>query len=201
MLTGRKAGSTVKSDHSTHSSQAARSGKATQVAFGGMLAAVSLLLMLLTRAVPFSEMALPGIAGVLLIFAVMEMGAGWALVIYVAVSLLSLLVAFENGAALYYILFFGLYPIVKNYVERIPLRPAQWAVKLAVCNACAAAVYFATVKLFGAPGLVARYGAVLVLIAVNVVFFVYDYALSRLIVLYVYKIRKMLHLGPPSAPR
>ena len=195
----------MKSNHSTQSSgppqssRPTRSRQASRVAFGGMLAAVSLVLMLLTRAVPFSEMALPGVAGVRLIFAVMEMGAGWARVIYAAVSLLSLLVAFENGAALYYILFFGLYPIVKNYVERIPLRPAQLAAKLVICNVCAAAVYFATVKLFGVPGLVGRYGAVPVLIAVNAVFFLYDYALSRLVVLYVYKIRKMLHLGPPPA--
>lgn len=166
-----------------------------------MLAAVSLTLMLLTRAVPFSEMALPAIAGVLLIFAVMEMGAGWALVIYVAVSLLSLLVAFSNGAALYYIFFFGLYPILKSCLERIPSRPAQWILKLLLFNACAAALYFLTVKLFGMPGAVTRYGLALVAAVVNLTFIVYDFALSRLIVLYVYKIRRMLHLGPPPSKR
>lgn len=166
-----------------------------------MLAALSLLLMLLTRAVPFSEMALPAVAGVLLIFAVMEMGAGWALVIYAAVSLLSLLVAFENGAALYYILFFGLYPILKNYVERIRTRPLQWAAKLALFNLCAVALYFLTARLFGMPQAIARYGLALAVAVVNVTFVIYDFALSRLIVLYVYKIRRMLHLGPPTGRR
>lgn len=175
--------------------------QATRVAFGGMLAAVSLTLMLLTRAVPFSEMALPAIAGVLLISAVMEMGTGWALVIYAAVSLLSLLVAFGNGAALYYIFFFGLYPIVKNRLERIRLRPVQWAAKLLIFNACAAALYFLFTRIFGIPAAVARYGLALVAAVVNLTFILYDFALSRMIVLYVYKIRKMLHLGPPSAKR
>jgi hypothetical protein len=164
--------------------------KANIVALGGMLTAMSLLLMLLTRVIPFSEQALPAIAGVLLISAVLEAGAGWAFVIYLAVALLSLFFAFQNGAALYYILFFGHYTIIKSYIERIKIKPLQWVVKILLFNVCAVASYYAMIAVTGIPDALTKYGLPITLGLINVVFILYDIALSRLVVMYVTRIRK-----------
>ena len=162
------------------------------VALGGMIAAVSVVLMLLTVYIPLLEQALPALAGVLLIAAVIETGAGWAFVIYIAVGLLSLLFAFNNGAAFYYILFFGLYTIVKSFIERIPIKPLQWVVKLLFFNMCAVAVYFVIfVWILHLPDSVFKYGYAATLAVINVVFIVYDIALSRLVVTYRTRIRKL----------
>ena len=45
-----------------------------KVALGGMVTALSLVLMFLTGVFPFATFALPGIAGLLLIMVVIEMG-------------------------------------------------------------------------------------------------------------------------------
>ena len=169
-----------------------KSDGAFKVALGGMMAALSLILMLLTRVIPFSEMALPAVAGVLLIAAVLEVGAAWSFAIFAAVGLLSLFFAFQNGAAFYYVLFFGPYPIVKSYIERLKSRPVQWTVKILLFNICALLLYLASAKIFGVPDALIKYGWALSALVVNATFVIYDIALSRLVVLYVYRIRKRL---------
>jgi hypothetical protein len=161
------------------------------VALGGMIAAVSVVLMLLTVYIPLLEQALPALAGVLLIAAVIETGTGWAFVIYTAVGLLSLLFAFQNGAAFYYILFFGQYTIVKSFIERIPQKPLQWVVKIILFNVCAVAVYFVVLLVAGLPQNVFVYGYPVTIALINVMFIVYDIALSRLVVTYRTRIRKL----------
>ena len=159
------------------------------VAFGGVLTGLSLLLILLTRVIPFTEMALPAVAGALLIAAVIELGAKWSVVIYAAVGLFSLIFTFDNGAAFYYIVFFGLYSIVKNYIEHIRSKLLQWVVKIVFFNLCAAALYFIIAAVSGLPAFVTRYGLMIALALSNAVFIVYDIALSRLIVTYITRLR------------
>ena len=148
--------------------------------------------MLLSRFIPFTEMAMPAAAGVLLIAAVVEAGTGWAFAMYFAVGLLSLLFAVSNGAAFYYIFFFGHYTIVKGLIERIPNRPLQWVVKFAVFNLCAVAVYFVLSVFTGVPKSFFRYGFPALMAMINAVFIIYDIALSRLIVTYFSRLRKIL---------
>lgn len=159
-------------------------------ALGGMITAASLVLMLLTRVVPFSEMIFPAIAGVLLIPAVFELGTGWSAAAYAATGLLSLIFTFQNGAAFYYICFFGLYTIIKNHIEHLRKRPLQWAAKLVFFNLSASALYFIIAAAAGLPGFVTKYGVPIALVLANVMFVVYDIALSRLIVIYAVKMRK-----------
>lgn len=49
-----------------------------KIALGGMITALSVLLMFLTGLFPMATYALPAIAGVLLISAVIEIGSGYA---------------------------------------------------------------------------------------------------------------------------
>lgn len=169
--------------------------KTNIITLGGVLAAVSVVLMFLTNFIPIAQMALPAIAGVLLITMVLEAGSGWAFGVYVVVSALSLLLLGDKTPAIYYIFFFGHYPIVKNYIERLKNKPLQWLVKLAACNLCGAAVYLITTFVMGLPLDLPIKGVYVIpaaVLAVNLVFVIYDFAVSRLIVLYVYRLRKML---------
>jgi hypothetical protein len=165
--------------------------RANIVALGGMISALSLLVMLLTRIIPFTEQAMPAIAGVLLLAAVMELGPGWSFVVYIAVSLLSMLFAAQNGAAFYYLLFFGHYTILKNYIEHIHNRIFQWVVKLALFNFCAVIVYFVTMWVSGVPESITKYGLPITMALINVVFILYDIALSRLVVTYAARLGKL----------
>ena len=87
--------------------------KSSQVAVGGMASGLCLLLMFLTGMIPFSEYACPTFAGLVLIAVAEEMGRKTALIVYGAVSLLSLLLTPSKEAAILFVFFFGYYPVIR----------------------------------------------------------------------------------------
>ena len=162
------------------------------VALGGMVAALSMVLMFFSALTPVMKLVLPAMAGILLICAVCEMGEGWAFLIFAVVSLLSLLLP-TKAVAIFYIFFLGHYPILKSFIERIKYQPLKWAVKLVVFNICAAAALYLSITFFGFPNTALKYGYLPVALLLSVAFVVYDIALSGLVVLYGNRISKMIH--------
>ena len=100
--------------------------RSAQVALCGMMAALCMLLMFMTGLIPFATYAIPALAGILMIVIVVETNAKWALLVYIAVSLLSIFITPDREAAMMFIAFFGHYPILKLYLERV--RPRAQAV-------------------------------------------------------------------------
>ena len=115
--------------------------KSGKIALGGLLTALGVVLMFLTGLIPIGTYALPAIAGVLLIVAVIEIGAKWAWMIYAAVAVLSLLFAADKEAALLFVLFFGYYPVLKSFLERISNKVLSWISKFAVFNVAVVYVF------------------------------------------------------------
>lgn len=171
--------------------------KSYGVALGGMIAALSVVLILLTALLPVADLVLPAAAGVLLIAAVFELGQGGALLIYVAVGLLSLLLPTDKSAVLYYIFLFGHYPVLKTYLERIPGTALRWVAKLAMFNVCAGVALALAWFLFGVSrqffaGLPVAAGAALAVVAANLAFAVYDIAVARLAEQYRLRLHKLV---------
>ena len=108
--------------------------------------------MFLTGLIPIGTYALPAIAGVLLIVAVIEIGAKWAWMIYAAVAVLSLLFAADKEAALLFVLFFGYYPVLKSFLERISNKVLSWISKFAVFNVAVVACFFLAVNFLQLSG-------------------------------------------------
>lgn len=174
--------------------------KSGKIALGGLLTALGVVLMFLTGLIPVGTYALPAIAGVLLIIAVIEIGLKWAWMIYIAVAVLSLLFAADKEAALLFALFFGYYPVLKSLLERISNKAASWVSKFLVFNIAMVVCFFLAVALLQIPEesftLFGVYLPWVFLILGNIVFFIYDIALSGLVMTYFEKlhpkIKKML---------
>ncbi|MFQ9846006.1 MAG: hypothetical protein ACLRXC_03500 [[Clostridium] leptum] len=128
--------------------------KSGKIALGGLLTALGVVLMFLTGLIPIGTYALPAIAGVLLIVAVIEIGAKWAWMIYAAVAVLSLLFAADKEAALLFVLFFGYYPVLKSFLERISNKVLSWISKFAVFNVAVVACFFLAVNFCSFRGFV-----------------------------------------------
>lgn len=163
------------------------------VALGGMLTALSVVLLLLASVVPTMELVFTASAGILLVSAVLDLHIKWAWGIFAAVTILGLLLCPDKSIVILYFFFFGHYPLVKNYIERLHNRILQWVIKVPLFNACLILAYLLIAKLFGVSTEALRYGYVPTLLLMNAAFVLYDIALSRLIVLYIYKVRKYLH--------
>ena len=162
--------------------------KSRKIAFGGIVAALSLVLMLLTGVLPFGTYALPCFAGILLTSIVIEFGIPWAIGVYVGVSVLSFLLVSDKEAALYYTLILGIYPILKSLFERIKLRWLSFLIKLLYFNLMAVAAFYISIFVLSIPiesfSLFGFNMPFLFLLIGNAVFVVYDICVTRLISAY-----------------
>lgn len=167
----------------------------SKTALGGIVAALSVTMMFLTAVIPVLTYALPAAAGVLLVIVVIEIDKKWAFGVYAATGILSLLVLPDKEAAMMYVFFFGHYPIVKALLEvhlhkRIPL----WIFKFLIFNASVVAAYLIIIYVFQLPmddmEEFGKWGVWILLGMGNVVFLIYDIALSRLVTLYLLRWQK-----------
>ena len=162
-----------------------------KVSLGGAVAALSLVLMLLTSIIPFGTYAFPAFAGILLVLLVFNLGYAYAFAVYFVTAALSFLLVTDKEAALYYALFLGFYPILKGVIERIPSKPVQYIVKLALFNVCMIAAFYIGITLLSIPkesfNLFGVYLPWVFLILGNIVFIIYDLCITRLVTLYLLK--------------
>lgn len=152
--------------------------------------------MFLTGFIPVATLALPAIAGCFLIAVVREAGVKWGLCAYAVTAVLSFFLAPDREAALFYILFFGYYPVIFAVLGRIKNRVGRYTVKLLIFNAACILEVLIAVNLFGIPfeemEMLGQFTAVVLLLLANIVFVVYDFALTRLISDYCYKYRNKI---------
>ena len=173
-----------------------RSGsKSVQIAMGGVFSGLCLVIMILAPMIPFATYFMPMLAGSMLAAVVIENGAKTAVFVYVSVSLLSLFAVADREAAGMFVCFFGFYPVLKQFLERMRSRVVGYALKLLVFNIAMVLNYLAFLYLFGieeAAGdaeFLGKYGPLALLGCGNLVFLMYDYLFSRYIWLYVHWFR------------
>lgn len=165
-----------------------------RIAFCSVIAALSVVLMIVTSFIPIGTYALPCFSGILIVAVVIEYGWKWAAAVFAAVSLLSLFISADKEAVLYFIALFGYYPILKGVFEKhIKNRVLQYILKFVVFNAAAILSFFIATLLLSVPleefEIFGVYLPALFLLFGNVFFAFYDYAVTVIVSQYVLKIR------------
>ena len=158
-----------------------RNTPARKIAFGGMFAALAMVIMNLGSLIPVATFVCPMLCMLILAFVTRMCGnrIGWAW--YGAVAFLSLLMAPDKEAAAVFA-FLGFYPIIKPRLDRMKMAPVA---KLLVFNALILLMYWLLIYLFGMAQIAAEYrelGRVmtaLMLVLGNVTFFLLDKVLTR----------------------
>ena len=151
------------------------------------MAALTVVFLYLASVFPTGQLGFVAVASLFTIAVVIEAGIKYAALVYVSCAILAFLIIPLKGAALLYTLFFGYYPIVKSFAERLKKPLWAWIVKEAVFIAALTAVWF----LFRTLIFSGRYlelSPLIVYIGGIAVFTLYDIGLSRLIGYYIYKI-------------
>lgn len=165
--------------------------QSSKCAIGGIVAALSLVLMISVAIIPFMTYALPAAAGVLIIFIVVEIDKKWAFGVYATVAILGMLLVPEKEVAMMYLAFFGYYPIIKSVIEsKFPLV-IEWIVKIVLFAGTMAGAYFLMIKFMGVTiDETEEFGMLaypLLLGTGTFAFIIYDIALTKLITLYLKK--------------
>lgn len=162
------------------------------------MSALCLMCMFLAGIIPALYLALPMISGVLMMIIADEVNTSWGLLTYVTVSILSLFFTFDKEAALIFIMFFGHYPLIKPYFEKIKFFPLRIAVKFAVYNVCILSFFGLTVYIFGFTAMLdemnefGKYGGLSLLILANLFFPFYDLDLKICKLLYIKRLKPIL---------
>lgn len=164
-----------------------------KMAFSGVTAALCVAVMFLTGVIPVATLALPAVAGCFLIAVVVEAGIKWGFCVYGVVSVLSLLVVSDREAVLFFVFFFGYYPVLYAVLSRMKNRWLSITAKYAIFNAAIALETYISVVFLQIPideiPFLGAYTLVLWFLVANIVFFVYDRAMDGLILTYLKKIQ------------
>ncbi len=168
-----------------------------RIAICGVVSALGLVLMMITSLIPVGTYALPCMAGLFIIAVVIEYGYKWALGVYVVVSVLSLFLSADKEAAVFFIMIFGYYPILKSVIEsKLKNKLIQFLLKLVVFNAAAVIAFFITTALLSVPAeeytIMGMYLPLVFLLMGNVMFIIYDYAVTLLAFQYINRLRGKL---------
>ncbi len=155
--------------------------QARKVAFGGMMAALAVVIMSLGGLIPVATFVCPMLCMLILAFVTKmcgkQIGCAW----YGAVSILSLLLGPDKEAVSVFI-FLGFYPIVKPTLDAMKLG---FLLKIGMFNFLILAMYGLLIRLFGMAEIAAEYrelGSVMTVVMLllgNLTFFLLDRVLTR----------------------
>ena len=90
------------------------------IAVCGMLAALSIVMMLLGTLLEIGLYAAPMLAGLCLLPVGRRLGKKYQVLLWVAVSVLSLILVPNVEASLMYLCLFGCYPVIRPWFQRLP---------------------------------------------------------------------------------
>ena len=158
-----------------------RNSSAKVIAFGGVFAAVAMVIMNLGGLIPVATYVCPMLCMLILSLVNRMCGRriGWAW--YGAVAILSLLLSPDKEAAAVFTCL-GYYPILKPWFDRLRFSLLP---KLAFFNAVILAMYWVLLRIIGMGQIAAEFaemGTILtavMLVMGNVIFWMLDFALTR----------------------
>ncbi len=153
-----------------------------KIAYGGMMTAFSLLVMLASNFIPSLLFAFPAAAGIVIYTLSFVSGHGYGWISFAAVALLSLFLCTDKTVAVCFILFLGYYPLLKKTVEKLRSKVLTYLIKLLAFNAAAACSYALLTFVFSVQvftkWLSAAWMVVPLIIGLNFVFLLYDFCLT-----------------------
>ena len=184
-----------RNDSMSNHSKARR--QSLMMAFCGMAAGLSLVIMLMGGLIPIATYAVPMLCGLLLLPILLEFGKTAAWTTFFVVAALALMLDFDREAAFFY-LFIGYYPIVKWQFDKIKSKGLRLLVK-ALLFAVSMGVMYALLYLFF-PALAVLQDfeemgmilSILFLLAYVFCMLLYDHLLVGCVMIYANRIRPKL---------
>ena len=163
-------------------------GKTGALTVSALCAAADTVLLALSMVLPAQRLALLCLSSLGVVACLCTNGRGWALGTYGVTGLLSLLLLPDKRITLAYALFCGYYPVLKLNIEGVASAVGRAALKLFIFNLALCGFYYLAHVWTALPLWVP-------LLAANAAFWLYDFALGKLILLYSRKIAGRIKNG------
>ena len=146
--------------------------------------------MILGAVIEVLDLTVCALASLLVVFIFLEIGSYYPWLVWICTTLTTALLYPASLLWIEYLLIFGIYPLLKAYIEKLP----KWSwiiVKLVYANAVVLALYFVCERLLGVPFFTdeAAWLRVVTYILTNVAFVAYDFFITVMVRAYYEKLR------------
>ena len=171
-----------------------------RVAFSSVMTALAVVCLFAASVAPSAKIALLAVSSVFGSVCTAEYGPKYGLLHYAGVALLSLLLIPKKTYALAYIVLLGYYPVIKMYIEKLNKRWLEWALKILLFNVVLVAAYL-VFQVFFLPTVESAVTKLTltylpwIVLALEVIFILYDYVLSYIITYYYKVLQKKMRRG------
>lgn len=158
-----------------------------KVAYSGVLLGVHTILLILINIIPMNTLFIMGISSLIISIIIMEFGPKSGVVFYLASIILSFLVINNKAQWVLYNLTFGVYGLIKYIIEQDRSIYLEYILKIIFANILLMITYFILRGFIYIPI------NILIIIAFQVVFMIYDSVYTKFIDYYETKIRKIIN--------
>ena len=159
-----------------------------KITYSGILLGLNIVLLLISNLISINTMFFMGLASLIISVIVMEYGVNTGVVFYIASIILSFIVMPNKSQWLLYTLTFGIYGLVKYFIEKGRPIYTEVILKLIFANLVAVILYLILKNIVIIPI------NIITIIVYQVVFLVYDYVYSLFIEYYNEKIKRIINI-------
>ena len=161
-----------------------------KLTFSAVLSALAVAIMYIGAMLEVLDLSTAAVASICVMLILTELGMKYAFLSYACIGVLSFLILPTKYAAIMFIGFLGFYPMAKAFFERKFTGFVCLILKFALLNVC----IFLMLLVVRYVMVEALWFEIMVLVLANIVFVVFDVALTRLLRAYVFVWRKKLKI-------
>lgn len=157
-----------------------------KVAYGGILLALNIILLLLVNIIPINTLFLLGLSSLPIAIVIMEYGPKAGIIFYTGSVLLSFIIMANKAQWVIYIFTFGIYGLVKYIIENNRSFIQEYILKFLAANILIIFVYIILKEFVYIPI------NIFTILVFEIAFIVYDFVYSQFIDFYNDKLRRLI---------
>lgn len=162
--------------------------KSNNIAQSGIIVALTLAILYSTSLLPISTLSILTIASCLIPISIIRTTLKNTILVYLSCSILSFFLVPIN-ICLLYTLFFGIYGIIKFFIEKLDNLFLEVILKLFIFNILLSIIYIIFKSFLGFE---IEFSLLILIVIAQIGFLIYDYALSIIISYFYNKINKLI---------
>lgn len=162
------------------------------IAYSGVATALSVVMLFLGSIFWVLGYTMPLVASLVMIILLDSISQKSALLTFVSTSVISFILLNDKECVLLYVLFFGYYPLIRDKINDIKPKFLSYLLKFVTFNAAMVLTQILCVYVFGIPfdDMLGKWGIVVFVLCLNLVFVVFDKLYTLLLRLYRIKLKK-----------
>lgn len=158
-----------------------------KVAYGGILLAINIIILLLINILPINTLFLMGLASLPISIVIMEYGPKSGVAFYIACVVLGFIVMTSKTQWVLYSFTFGIYGLIKYLIEQDRHIYLEYILKIIFANLAVMIVYFILRAFVYIPV------NLITIVLFQIAFIVYDYVYTSFIEYYNIKLKKIIN--------